>query len=588
MNAPDVRNSADWIEIPVSDVGEAVMAAIGMAGIECSFFTSGSELCFVQEAIAKSEVIGRPTPKLVTINHEHISLNAALGYAAVSGKPAVTVSHTDSGTLHHGAAIPSAYHSGLPVLMLAGGAPTAYPGSMPGARAVGGHIWAQQSYDQHAIVRQYVKWDHRLDFQDNPGLIVSRALQVACSPPCGPVYLSLPSEISYRRIESVRFPTLDQLGIARAPAPDPDGIREVARRLVEADNPFVVVSGSGRNPQTIQPLVDLCELLGLPVVHSISRVYHSFPTDHPLFQGVMSLADADFVLALDAAVPWMPGPTAPTSNAFVAVIDVDPIKLQFPTYEFTANLRLASDPLLAILSLRHEVEQLLTTENRSRFVDRTARWVQASTNKWHALQEQARSRATRSPIDQLWLGYQIGQELREDDIVIDDTLASSHFYEFVRMARPGSCFSNPGSSGGWAPGAALGAKFAAPDRDVIAVTGDGYYMFGTPTPALWAAAHYKRPFMIIVYQNRSYSTGVTRLKAAYPDSYGTGPGFDYEGGYFDPPIDFAKEAEAAGAYGENVRNPSEISAALKRGRAQLRNGIPAVIAVWLPKVLKTE
>ena len=223
-------------------------------------------------------------------------------------------------------------------------------------------------------MRQYVKWDHRLDFQDNPGLIVSRALQVACSPPCGPVYLSLPSEIWYRRIESVRFPTLDQLGIARAPAPDPEGIREVARRLVEADNPFVVVSGSGPNPQTIQPLVDLCELLGLPVVHSISRVYHSFPTDHPLFQGVMSLADADFVLALDAAVPWMPGPTAPTSNAFVAVIDVDPIKLQFPTYEFTANLRLASDPLLAILALRHEVEKLLTTENRSRFVDRMARW----------------------------------------------------------------------------------------------------------------------------------------------------------------------------------------------------------------------
>ena len=90
--------------------------------------------------------------------------------------------------------------------------------------------------------------------------------------------------------------------------------------------------------------------------------------------------------------------------------------------------------------------------------------------------------------------------------MIDDTLASSHFYEFVRMARPGSCFSNPGSSGGWAPGAALGAKFAAPDRDVIAVTGDGYYMFGTPTPALWAAAHYKRPFMILCTR-----TAATRL-----------------------------------------------------------------------------
>lgn len=495
------ETSSEWIELAVADVGEAVVASIGQAGIKHSFFTSGSELCFFQEAVAKCDAMGRPAPRLITITHEHISLNAALGYAAVSGKPAVTVSHTDLGTLHHGAAIPSAYRSGLPVLMLAGGAPTAYPGSMPGARGVGGHIWAQQSYDQHAIVRQYVKWDHRLDYQDNPGLIVSRGLQIACSPPCGPVYLSLPSEISYRRIESARFPTLDQLGVAFPPAPDPGGIQEVARRLVKAQNPFVVVSGSGRNPQTVGPLVQLCELLGLPVVHSISRVYHSFPTNHPLFQGLTSLTEADFVLALDAAVPWMPGRSAPNADAFVAVIDVDPIKLQFPTYEFTASLRLTADPLLAILALRQEVEKLLTNDHRSHFVDRAAHWARESAQKWQALQELALARSSKSPIDPLWLGYQVAQELREEDIVIDDTLASTRLYEFLRVARPGSCFSNPGSSGGWAPGAALGAKFASPDRDVIAITGDGYYMFGTPTPALWAAAHYKRPFMIIIYQN---------------------------------------------------------------------------------------
>lgn len=66
------------------------------------------------------------------------------------------------------------------------------------------------------------------------------------------------------------------------------------------------------------------------------------------------------------------------------------------------------------------------------------------------------------------------------------------------------------------------------------------------------------------------------------------PAFDYEGGYFDPPMDFAKEAEAAGAYGENVREAAEIGPALRRGREQLRKGTPAVISVWLPKVLKSQ
>jgi len=139
-----------------------------------------------------------------------------------------------------------------------------------------------------------------------------------------------------------------------------------------------------------------------------------------------------------------------------------------------------------------------------------------------------------------------------------------------------------GSSGGWTPGAALGAKLAAPDRDVIAVCGDGFYMFGTPAPALWAAKHHNAPFMVVVYQNRSYTTGTLAVDRKYPDSYAAKAG--YPGGYFDPPIDFAKEAEAAGAYGENVRDPAEIGPALQRGLKQIRSGTPAVISVWLPRL----
>lgn len=581
-------NSRDWVEFPARDVGEAVVSAVAAAGIEYVFFTSGSELCFYQEAIAKAAAEGRSSPRLLTIPHEHISLNAALGYAAVTGRPAVTAAHVDAGTLHHGAAIHTAYRSGLPVLMTAGAPPTAYPGSMRGARGVGGHIWMQQVYDQHAIVRQYVKWDHRLEYQDNPGLIVGRALQVACSPPCGPVYLSLPQEVSLRQTDVARFPTLAQLGIARAPAPDPDGISEIAQRLVRAENPFVVVSGSGRYPATVPALVALCEMLGLPVVNSISRAFLSFPLNHPLFQGSSDLASTDMVLVIDADVPWLPGPTAPAPSAYVAVIGLDPIKQKIPTYEFLADLRLIADPLLAISAINEAVRALLKKSDAPHFAQRADRWRQVSSTRSLALEQQAKARSGASPIDPLWLGYQIGQFLEQDDIVIDDTLPASRFHEFVRLARPGSYIVNPGTSGGWAPGAALGAKCAAPDRDVIAISGDGFYMFGTPAPALWAAAHYKLPFMMIVYQNRSYTTGTTRLNTAYPNSYAKQPDFDYEGGYFDPPIDFAKEAEAAGAYGENVREPDELAAALKRGRAQIRSGVPAVISVWLPRILKTD
>ena len=148
--------------------------------------------------------------------------------------------------------------------------------------------------------------------------------------------------------------------------------------------------------------------------------------------------------------------------------------------------------------------------------------------------------------------------------MFDETIAQNQLHDYLGISQPGAYFHNPASSGGWSPGAAFGAKLAAPDKDVIAVSGDGFYMFGTPIHALWAANHYKAPFMAVVYQNRSYSTGTLRINSVYgKDSYAAKA--DYDGGYFDPPIDFAKEAEAAGAYGENVTDPAQVEPALRRG-----------------------
>src|SRR5262245_44991683 len=191
-----VGSPTAWCELPEGDTGDALVAALAQGGVEVLFFTSASELAFFQEAIAKARALGRPAPRLITVTHEHASLCAALGYAAVSGKPVATAVHVDAGTLHHGGAIHNAMHAGLPVLITAGFPPTTYAGTSPAARNAGGHLWLQETFDQHSIVRQYVKWDRRLNQHDNAGMIVSRALQVARSAPCGPVYLSVAPEVS--------------------------------------------------------------------------------------------------------------------------------------------------------------------------------------------------------------------------------------------------------------------------------------------------------------------------------------------------------------------------------------------------------
>src|SRR5215475_14482162 len=124
-----------WVEVPVADNGEAIVAAMTAAGVEFVFFTSGSEIGFYQEAIAKAQAQGRKAPKLISVTHEHASLNAALGCAAVSGKPVATAAHVDCGTQHHGGAVHTAWHAGLPLLLSAPTPPSSSRGSTPATAA---------------------------------------------------------------------------------------------------------------------------------------------------------------------------------------------------------------------------------------------------------------------------------------------------------------------------------------------------------------------------------------------------------------------------------------------------------------------
>jgi acetolactate synthase-1/2/3 large subunit len=252
-------------------------------------------------------------------------------------------------------------------------------------------------------------------------------------------------------------------------------------------------------------------------------------------------------------------------------------------YEFTAQVRLAADPLLTIRAITVAAEAILTAKDKARIAERSARLGKASAKRWGDAESAARAQAGATPIDPLWASYQLTKALDDNCILLDDTLGGNPNHQYLRLSRPGSYFRGAGSSGGWAPGAAFGAKLAAPERDIVAVTGDGFYMFGTPGPALWAGVQHNAPFMIVVNTNRSYTTGTLGVIRSFgPDSYAAKQGF--EGGYFDPPIDFAKEAEAAGAYGENVRDPAELPKAYKRGLEQIRKGKPAVISIWMKRL----
>ena len=576
---------ASWGQYGADEWSDALVASMKLGGVDNLFFVSGSEIAFWQESIAKAKDREWPAPRLVTVTHEGVALNAAAGDAMVSGRPSATAVHVDVGTLNFGAAIHTVWRGSYPVLMTAGTGPRAFPDSLTGGRDSPVQ-WVQEPRDQGEILRQYTKVDHRLEHQDNPGMMISRLLQVAMSEPKGPVYLTIPREVAMQRLPgAARFPTRDQMGLARPAWPDPTDARRAAEWLIKADNPLLCLAKSGRNPETVGHVVRLAELLALPVNENHTDRLN-FPTTHPLFGTGPAAKDADAILVMESPIPFSPGAASPKADTKVIWVDVDPVFSRFKTMEHRADLWLPVSTSGAAQAIYEAATSMLTTSDISRIADRRARLDERKLEMVAAAEEAALKSGQRNPIHPRWVAYQLGKIMEPETILLDDALSNAPLVQTYRgRTQPSTYFKSGGSSGGWGSGAAFGAKLARPQSDVILASGDGYFMFGTPMAALWAAAHHGAPFLSVVFVNRSYSTGTRGLRGTYPDGSAISAG-NYDGGLFDPPPDFAKMAEAANSYGETVHEPEEVGPALRRGLEQIRTGTPAVVAVMLPTLVE--
>jgi acetolactate synthase-1/2/3 large subunit len=574
-----------WNEYGADEWTDAVVASMKLGGIDHMFFVSGTELAYYQEAVVKAGAKHWPAPKLVTMIHESAALHAAIGAAMVSGKPSAACAHVDVGTLHYGAAIHTAWRANAPVLITAGNAPRAFPGSMRGARNAPVQ-WLQEPRDQSEILRQYTKADHRMEYQDNPGLMISRLLQLAMSDPKGPVYMSMPREIAMLPYPgSVRFPTCAQLGLARPVAPQAEDTRTIARWLVQAENPCIYPQRVGRDPAAVAELVRLAELLAIPVMDSRARDSVNFPGSHPLYGTGPASTAVDVALVLENVRPWFPGLEDPPATAKIAWVDADPVQSRFKTMEFRADLWLPAHVGATVRAIYDVATGMLDKSDMARIAERRVRLERRKQELLAQEEELALQAGKQEKPDPRWVAYQLGKVIDARAILLNDLVSyREHVQHYAMRDLPGTAFSSGSSTGGWGPGAAVGAKLAAPDRDVVLTSGDGFYMFGEPLAALWAARQHKAPHLTVVFVNASYSTGTTNVQASYPDGYAMRLN-QYPGGLFEPAPDFAKLAESVDCYGENVTETAQVGPALARGMEQVRQGIPAVVAVRVPNLV---
>ena len=168
----------------------------------------------------------------------------------------------------------------VPILFSAGRTPLSEAGVL-GSRDRHIH-WAQESYDQAGMVREFVKWDYELRNFAQLETVVDRALALAQAEPPGPVYLTLPREVLAERHETFEYAEPSRLQKPGLLRPAPGDIDDAAQLLAGARNPIIITKATGRDPVAVPALVKLAETLGAPVFQDSGHNYMNFPGNHPL------------------------------------------------------------------------------------------------------------------------------------------------------------------------------------------------------------------------------------------------------------------------------------------------------------------
>ncbi|KAG5653168.1 hypothetical protein H0H81_002010 [Sphagnurus paluster] len=599
------------------------LKSLADSGITHAFVNWGSDHPALLEDLERQmiEPNGQTTLEIITCPNEMVALSAAQGYAQVTGKPAAVIVHVDVGTQSLAGAVHNVDRSRTPVFIYAGASPFSSQGELKGTRNEW-IMWIQDIPDQSAIVRQYMRHTAQIGSGSTIAQSVRRSLQIATSEPKGPVYLWARREVMEEEVpESLlevsydlqNWPSVEPCGLSPAAA------NRIASALLSANAPLIITSFLGRNPHAVSALLALSTLLSIPVVSACPTAVN-VPFSHPCFAGVTFLAPgthsphlrtADTILVLDCDVPWIPKNDCPTPSTRVFVLDSgDPLRttVAMGAWHVPAELVCRADAELALEQIVEAArkideqgaavgEQVLST------ADVRARGQALASQHAALVRELDEAEALYqelpgAPVSVPNIMGVLRRAIREGtpsrgrrSLVLNESISNyPKTWLHMRTEFPGGALSSGGSSLGWALGAAVGAhiggKIAGLQEDckdydlIVAVVGDGSFMFGAPSSAYWMARKYNTPFLTIILNNGGWKSPKLSMLGVHPNGHGSRASGERLSVGFGPDCpnysQIAVAASAGWAWGERVGDKRE----------NVKDGLERVIAEAIKVVVQ--
>lgn len=488
--------------------------------------------------------------RMIDVRHEQAAAMMAQAYARVSNRVGVCMACSGPGVTNLTTGIANALVDCTPVVAIGG------------STAIG-HLQkgAFQEVDQVAIMRPVTKWADRVYEARRIPEYVNRAFRHAVAGKPGPVYLDIPGDVLYAKVEEdeVTWPRLDARTYSSGGNASEPVIAEIMTRLANAERP-IVISGSGLlRSGGAAALQDFVEKYGVPF-YTTPQGRGAVPEDHHFFYPharSTAMREADFILVAGTRLNYVTGYGRPprfSPDATIVTIDSDPEEIARNEH---VEIGLVADAK-AVLEQLNAAKAGVGPERFAAWRDK----LDAIVTERRRKQEAAIS-TDDVPIHPTRLCKEIRDFMDRDAIlVVDGQEILNYGRQVLPTFLPGHRL-NSGPFGTMGVGLpfGVGAKAADPDRQVIVLHGDG--SFGMNGMELDTAQRHNLPVLVVISLNGGWTADPQQIKAGRYLGY----------------TRYEKMAEVLGCHAEFVEQPEDIRPALERASREVKAGRSAVVNV---------
>ncbi len=459
---------------------EALVKCLEKEEVEYIFGYPGAVICPVYDALLDSKI------KVVLVRQEQNAAHEASGYTRISGKPAVAIVTSGPGAINLMTGIATAYADSIPMVCITGQVEHSLIGTD-----------GFQETDVCGAVESFVKYSYIVDSAADIPRIMKEAFYIACSGRPGPVLIDLPIDMQEDTVEEFEYP---EKVVLRSYKPTISGhplqIKRVMKALEEAEKPLIIAGGGIHLSNAVPVFRKFVEKYRIPVVSTMMGL-SAMPTEDPLNFGMVgnnghsfgnrAMREADLIIMAGARVAdrTIRDPELIEKKMLVH-IDVDP-----------AEIGKNAGPAIPLVGdLKHIFTAFLTKEPSARYEE----WIEFLRGKRLKWMFEFKAREIPRGIDPERFMRALSQAMDENAVYVADVGQNqlwSCAYVVIRNGR----FLTSGGMGtmGYALPAAIGAKLGAPDRQVVAVCGDG--AFQMTMMELATARQYGVPVKLVVIRN---------------------------------------------------------------------------------------